>query len=1332
MKKFFSAILLMTAMVLSVGTFVACNDLTEEMEAVQTQATQNSAAIKALETQISALQTALATAQSTADAAKKAGDDAAAAAATAKADAIKEAKAECEIVKKALETKIAEVEAALAGKASKEDLQKAIADATAGLESLQTVLGAKIAAIEENLNKLATKEELAAEAAKLIAADEDLALQIAALRAYSDTTYATVAEAEAIRAELTKLAEENYNQLYELIGGNTSVIATLVDTVDVIAAALKDYMDANDGRLNEIAKSLAGVIETADTNEAAIAALEEALAGVIENHTADVNSIAVQIAETNAFLDETIEQIAERFNTAELNTKMLTDALAASVEDLGTELRAEIATVKAALEALTPRVEDLEEEVATIDSNLATLTVLVKNTLRSITFIPETYVDGIEAVAFNKSIVYLPMAEDTNAGIVNDDVVLPSDEKAVYKFEDVLSASAVQTINYHFNPSSFDLTKADYKFLVKQATNVSTKAAATYAFWATDYTIVPTAKDGVVTVPVRRANVWQTMTAFGAENFNIIALEATIKADANQVTSPYVMAYDAPFEVNSLAIACNKAGHDTADYHFAETYEEAQAREAHFEMVYNKPFNLKELIETHKLGDKEEDFDLAAYEMTYRFSKPTQPYEIQSSNTKTDQQTVVTLTSATEGTYALTEGFGLEAVGRTPILRVEILDKAGNIVKRAYVKVKMVVERMPNFVVNETHGDVVYECSDDPNNFRYSVEWMRKNIYRAITSQDGKETISHELFWATYSESEAYVTNGTSKVGVPAPYLVDGKSTDDTATKEIKWDFTDGQASAAFNNQLDQTGKKLWGVIVLKNNFDSSEYPAQVTVKFEVNVKLTDVAATYQANEVYWAKEGTECVAFVSNVNTPQYANSPAAYCQFNTYIADAFVAAPAVTGKPDCGSLSYRISPEWKEDMEVKYDTLEHLTDGVMLDTDETGLYITLDKNNDDVKLLLNSPEGLYTIVEYVYRFENGCEDILFSFPVIFVQPVHMNTPAGLQVQDAKTGGDVVNYNVFNLLTDWRNEPIIRDGVEVISEPTPFWNKVCAPHFEYVPAQQRIVKEGHYEVEFDSVLAEVATEVYGATATVTLTKTTYGWNGQKTEKVAEMTITEEAKYATPDMAATALNAQFAEIENNVAKDQFTFNDKPYKRNKQNGFFGEHYTDSYSVEMSTATETKGIVAAYKEIRYVTNIIYTQAVYETIPAQWVKNENGCNEKPATPDYVIEYGDRVGCWEWTEAYEDVEITIAGQYWDFYGPIEIEVESDLTKITTSLESKKLPSSVTLEVAPAEVGTITYKNVGTPVEHPYNIYIPVTVKYGWGSFADVMTVKVIPHNQK
>ena len=78
MKKFFSAILLMAAMAFSVSTFVSCNDLTQEMEDVKAQATQNAAAIDALETQITALQSALATAQATADAAKKAGEDAAA------------------------------------------------------------------------------------------------------------------------------------------------------------------------------------------------------------------------------------------------------------------------------------------------------------------------------------------------------------------------------------------------------------------------------------------------------------------------------------------------------------------------------------------------------------------------------------------------------------------------------------------------------------------------------------------------------------------------------------------------------------------------------------------------------------------------------------------------------------------------------------------------------------------------------------------------------------------------------------------------------------------------------------------------------------------------------------------------------------------------------------------------------------------------------------------------------------------------------------------------------------------------------------------------------
>lgn len=56
MKKFFSAFLLMAVMVLSVGTFVACNDLTDEMTDVKTQTTQNAATIDALSAKITALE----------------------------------------------------------------------------------------------------------------------------------------------------------------------------------------------------------------------------------------------------------------------------------------------------------------------------------------------------------------------------------------------------------------------------------------------------------------------------------------------------------------------------------------------------------------------------------------------------------------------------------------------------------------------------------------------------------------------------------------------------------------------------------------------------------------------------------------------------------------------------------------------------------------------------------------------------------------------------------------------------------------------------------------------------------------------------------------------------------------------------------------------------------------------------------------------------------------------------------------------------------------------------------------------------------------------------
>lgn len=112
MKKFFSAFLLMAAMVFSVSTFVACNDLVDDVEAVKSQTTQNAADIAAIKTQIAELEKGIAAAE---NAAKEAKTFAEQCAATAKAEALKEAKAYAESLNNATLEEIAKLNGIVEG-----------------------------------------------------------------------------------------------------------------------------------------------------------------------------------------------------------------------------------------------------------------------------------------------------------------------------------------------------------------------------------------------------------------------------------------------------------------------------------------------------------------------------------------------------------------------------------------------------------------------------------------------------------------------------------------------------------------------------------------------------------------------------------------------------------------------------------------------------------------------------------------------------------------------------------------------------------------------------------------------------------------------------------------------------------------------------------------------------------------------------------------------------------------------------------------------------------------------------------------------------------------
>lgn len=244
MKKFFSAILLMTAMVFSVSTFVSCNDLTSELEDVRTQTTEMESTIKTLSDKVTALESALTTAQNAADEAKaaaaaaKAAGDAAlaqaeaaeAAAATAKAEAIAEATAQVKALKEAFEAKVQEMGDAIA--AHIKDVEAALA-----------VINTKIAAIETSLADKADKTYVDAELAKLLAADATINAEIKALKAYEGLIEELQLADENIKADIAAQAA-TLETLKNEVEENTKQINTCLATIASVSTLVSDLDEA--------------------------------------------------------------------------------------------------------------------------------------------------------------------------------------------------------------------------------------------------------------------------------------------------------------------------------------------------------------------------------------------------------------------------------------------------------------------------------------------------------------------------------------------------------------------------------------------------------------------------------------------------------------------------------------------------------------------------------------------------------------------------------------------------------------------------------------------------------------------------------------------------------------------------------------------------------------------------------------------------------------------------------------------------------------------------------------------------------------------------------
>lgn len=1250
-KKYLSAILFGTLLAASTGTFTSCKDYDDDIKALQEQIDKNGTTVGTLQeqltAQLTALQAALQTAQSTADAAK-----ADAAKAQAAADAAKAAGDAA-----AAEAAQAKVLAEAAKKAAADAEAKALAKITEEVTAMKEYVDSSIAEIN------ATKADKKDLEAAIVQFNEDIEGVIQLLGGRID----------GVQAELSTLTG-TVDGLKGDVVTNANNIQTAQDAIKTLIAAdenLQLQLDA----LKAYDKELKGMID-ANKIEA-----DEALAQAIKKAEDELK--AAQEANQKLWDAQTEENSALRGLIGD-NAKDIKDLQGDLVQtnkdlkDLGDRIDGELDKIKADMGKLGERITTLDTTLRTlISTEISNLHVLIVARLSSIAFAPDYIVDGVEAVKFS-SLQYSAMNPDENA-------LVPTK----YNF----SVGAPAIASYHFNPKSFNLANATYSYLDRTITIIETgtRAAGSNLVDIIGQPIKNTAT-GTVDFTLRRKHA-NIRPAEGKTN--MIALQATMTGDLAQkdadpvITSPYVAVYDDLITPSDLFIADGKTlatGKDKA--HFATTFDacaKIPSQYITYDMAYDKVFNLKQLVATcYPKSGTHAAFPIEDYKLSYKFSVASSSYEIENGETVTDQQDWFLCNDENEGLYQA-KGFNKELIGRTPIVKVELVDETGKVVRRAFVKLNIGVDKYEDLSVGITEN-LVFDCAETEAKFEISEQYIRDNVYRVIT--DGKEAgMSHEEFWNMYGDGETYttaVTKGGKSFTMSQPRIAAGATSAGIATKKIVWSFTHGELKAIGNHAT------FVASVTVKNKLVSSEFPAYVTFNITVDVTLPTWTWAGTKNSTFWEND-----MYVVHTQEPGSDQALANKCIFNTPLTQAYVAgSEKVTGLPECTEDYYEVIATVNNGVSV-----EKGKPGFISGVYANGLDIELAKNNAAVEKALNSSLGLQALVAHKYQLESGDIVTVNTFMVNFIRPVNLNMREGLSVTDGKDGGDIVSFQWDNLLTDWRGFPIVNGAWERVTNIRSFWQINCAPEYKVIPAYQEVVTPAQVTPEYGTVefTTEGSITMYKATAT-------YRYTRFMSRDITHEFSTGDNVYLTKEQALKDLELQA----------------RKYNAGSLYSYAGIVGEASYSEE----TVASGTLVKYE---YVKGIIYTEAVYETHPAEIVLVSHKWNEHTRKPNFDgTEYGQTVGCWTWTKVEKPGWNWTPGKYWDFYGQFE-DIKLDIAKAYTDIEENgnTLPNEgITL----TQIGnTVKYVNAGgAQVIKPYVIYIPASVKYGWGTTTAILTISV------
>ncbi|MEL5896176.1 hypothetical protein AAE250_22130 [Bacteroides sp. GD17] len=536
---------------------------------------------------------------------------------------------------------------------------------------------------------------------------------------------------------------ENLDKKSSDLSTQLSTLQSALDAAKSDIAAAKSAADA--------AKEAAATAKS-EAIQAAIDKVNEMLKDApgqeaLDKLATQITAIETGLNKINGKVDAWDNAVAQlKIQEATLKTyKGLIDANATEIGKINDA----IAAINETLNATDKSVKAVEKSLAGISAQIAAInedlvTILGKE-LRSIVFYPDLYTDGIESTEYPFALdVYLTSKALTAASDGNDDGATPYSipAKQVVSYSPTTTTwefNPVMTAWYHMNPSSAVIDSKDQLSFVSRDIESITRAAGNESAAKPAVQGFDTkTKPGML--GVQYSAIGKKISA-DKDLVSAMALQVDIKKAEKDttITSDYAVLYPAKITAEAIAYSQkNIKAVNCANTDFDQVYETAQdaiKNAPTLKVEYNGSLELKDYLAIHynrsnealgltdtKTAGQHKVWaygEEAAYNLEYRYSLVE--YTVGRANTEVHKYGNVNATTGhfepryvdNNGNSIASDGTtGISAVGKKPVVRVEVIDKTTKkVVLGGFVKILIAKTVEPIVAQPFDMGQISYVCT---------------------------------------------------------------------------------------------------------------------------------------------------------------------------------------------------------------------------------------------------------------------------------------------------------------------------------------------------------------------------------------------------------------------------------------------------------------------------------------------------------------------------------------------------------------------------------------------------------------------------------------------